>query len=177
MENAWLLLIALRLIFALLLLAAYNGILTCNVTLSLLRLHHWQKPIIEWQSSHISVLPDTTTSLKVSARGIPPPSYQWYVDGKPLHEADGGTGSELLLRCFRPEDVGVYVCRVANEAGSVMTRDIEVRMAPAVEQLPHTRRGSADVSFVNGRTYAATPSHMSSVWLQYAHAITLTMAM
>ena len=69
-------------------------------------------------------------TLKIGARGIPPPSYQWYFNGNAIVEEQGGCSDQLHIIGFSEADVGVYVCRVFNDAGVVMTRDIEVTLIP-----------------------------------------------
>ena len=53
-------------------------------------------------------------------------SYQWFFNGTAISEADGGCEEELRIVGFSEADIGSYVCRVYNDAGSVMTKDIHV---------------------------------------------------
>ena len=55
-------------------------------------------------------------------------SYQWFFMGAAIPEEDGGCEPELRLIGVGDADVGIYVCRVSNDAGSVMSKDIALEL-------------------------------------------------
>jgi hypothetical protein len=87
-----------------------------------------EAPVIEWQPSRQCVWNGAEVTLKLVARGIPSVSYQWYFKGEAISEEDGGCEEELRIVGFSEADVGPYVCRVYNDAGAVMTRDIDIEL-------------------------------------------------
>ena len=73
--------------------------------------------------------------LLVSASGTPPPTYQWHLDGEVL---GGENRAELRIAAITAPDGGLYHVVVTNEAGSVSSRSVAVRVdeAPAISSPP-----------------------------------------
>ena len=115
-------------------------------------LHHaMDGPMIVRASDDALVHVGDDVTLEVVAKGDPMPSYQWYIDGSPLDDADGPT---LVIHNFGEDLQGTYTCDVYNDAGRVSSRRMVVSVAaspPTVAlscpEVVHSRFGaSATVS-------------------------------
>jgi hypothetical protein len=63
-----------------------------------------------------SLAPGAMLALAVSARGLPPPFFQWRLNGVPV---PGATRSSLIVRSVNATHAGTYTCDAYNMAGQV----------------------------------------------------------
>ncbi|OTF83600.1 hypothetical protein BLA29_007220, partial [Euroglyphus maynei] len=85
---------------------------------------------------------DENVQLAVKVDGQPPPSVQWFHDGKPISQSsnelpfkiiDKDDGSTLIIPKVVPEHAGNYVCRSKNAQGQDETSaELIVKCAPYV---------------------------------------------
>ena len=73
----------------------------------------------------IEVMLGETVALEVIARGVPPPQYQWRLNGV---ELVGETQTRLVILEVGPQHVGSYTCRVSNLVGDVESRPSALRL-------------------------------------------------
>ena len=69
---------------------------------------------------------DSAVQMKCAARGSPPPTVEWFKDGKPLSLNQVQKGkemhSQLVFEKFQPSDQGTYKCFFRNyENGTAET--------------------------------------------------------
>jgi len=63
-----------------------------------------------------SVLEGGSLTLAATASGVPEPTYQWSLDGRPIA---GATGATLSLTALTPAQAGAYSVIASNASGSV----------------------------------------------------------
>jgi len=63
-----------------------------------------------------SVLEGGSLTLAATASGVPEPTYQWSLDGRPIA---GATGTTLSLTALTPAQAGAYSVIASNASGSV----------------------------------------------------------
>lgn len=77
-----------------------------------------------------------TTTLRVTATGTAPFTYEWQKDGKPI---DGATSSSLVFATLRGTDSGVYRVLIRNAAGTATSREATVTVLdPLLSTAPAT---------------------------------------
>jgi len=84
-------------------------------------------PAITTPPSGLSATLGGSLVLRVTATGLPAPTYQWYRDGDALA---GATSGELRLRNLTEADAGAYTVRVSNSAGSITSASAMVAVVP-----------------------------------------------
>ncbi len=82
-------------------------------------------PVITSQPSARAVLVGRSTTLSVSATGVPAPFYQWRKDGTGIA---GANGSTYVIGNAQAGDAGSYDVVVSNSAGSVLSAPAGVRV-------------------------------------------------
>ncbi len=95
-----------------------------------------------------NVLVGATVTLAVEARGTAPLAYQWLFQGQVL---PGATSSTLVLANLRLDQQGVYTVAVSNTAGTVLSREAEVKVgelpvAPSMTRQPEDQVAIAGVT-------------------------------
>ena len=80
-------------------------------------------PSIQEQPAAASALETMDVTLKVTARGTPPLSYQWKKDGKDLKDKPGVRSDVLILDDVTVADSGRYSVVVSNGFGSASSAE------------------------------------------------------
>ena len=72
-----------------------------------------------------------TAIFEISTTGIPPPTYQWRLNGSPVESA---TGSSLTISNAQPSDAGDYSVLLSNSVSTVVSASahLTVLFAPAL---------------------------------------------
>lgn len=84
-----------------------------------------EKPSIITQPKSVTAAIGEPIEFRVSGKGVPALQYQWY---KNKFKVSGGTSNILLLEEAILDDTAEYYCIVSNEAGSVQTKTVSVRV-------------------------------------------------
>ncbi|GAB0092620.1 Obscurin [Sergentomyia squamirostris] len=111
-----------------------------------------RKPAFIRPLSDAKVVAGDVLKLEAEVIGFPVPEVQWYKDGVPVRlspqvnfvcQPNGIIG--LVIDCARPEDAGVYTCKVMNKLG-----DIEGKAHAEVEPKPQKPGFVAELKDANG---------------------------
>lgn len=77
-------------------------------------------PIITTQPQSQTIVEGDSVTFTVIASGYPSPTYQWYIDGTPISDANE---SSYKLSSVQVSDIGTYTVVVANNEGNVASND------------------------------------------------------
>src|SRR6185503_18169750 len=106
-----------------------------TVTSTEVTLTVYQAPILTTQPLDRILNQGQSTSLSVSASGIPAPACQWWFNDQPLLE---GTTPTLALSAAQGSQSGLYWAVVSNIAGVVTSRvaTVQVIVPPTIVEQP-----------------------------------------
>lgn len=91
-------------------------------------------------------------AFRAGISGLPPPSFQWLKDDRPMA---GATDSTLFLPTVTGNDAGIYVCRASNSLGSTATAPARLTVINSF-----TPGSSVDGTFAMRTPLDAVPSVM-----------------
>jgi hypothetical protein len=90
-------------------------------------------PSIATQPQSLTVSNGTMASLQIVAFGIPPPTYQWRLNGTPLAGANAAT---FVINSAQATNAGDYTVVVSNSVSSVVSAPAHLTVQ--AEMLPPT---------------------------------------
>ena len=98
-------------------------------------------PHITEHPEDITVINNEPVTLNCAATGDPPPTIEWYKDGKHIHKTPAArivqlSGSLFFLRTQHSKydnDSGVYWCLARNSVGIVRSKNATLKIASKVE--------------------------------------------
>ncbi|XP_019742951.1 contactin-5 [Hippocampus comes] len=89
---------------------------------------------------------DNKVVMHCEARGNPPPTYSWYINGTQVDTRAGfryrlAEGNLIIANASENADFGMYQCRAKNTFGTVLSRDARLQFAYIGEFSAKTRGG------------------------------------
>lgn len=96
-------------------------------------------PVISKQPTpHTTLNPGTSFTISIEASGLPPLSYQWFLDDA---EITGKTLPEMTILSVAEIDEGDYTCRVSGDSGTTLSTiaTLEVNDPPTITVQPNSR--------------------------------------
>ena len=84
-----------------------------------------EAPLVRNNAGYYKVREGTKFVLSVSASGLPPPDFQWRLNG---FDILAGTMQNYVVQAMARNDAGTYTCVVFNVAGSVLWEEAIVQV-------------------------------------------------
>jgi hypothetical protein len=116
----------------------YFGTNPISAASGFIQLNVWEgplPPVITNQPKSLAVTNGSTATISVAASGATPLMYQWFKDSQTLTNANS---NPLSLTNVQPTDSGAYSVLVSNVAGSAVSSNAVLTVAPVVITSPPT---------------------------------------
>jgi len=108
-------------------------------------------PSITQQPTNMLIDPGDTATFSVNAIGTPPFTYRWMLNGTPLADGFGASGSSsptLTITNAQPAQSGIYSAVVSNSAGVATSTNAILTLFPTLEEALDT----VGLTFTSGGT-------------------------